>query len=84
MESIHLPRSRLAVLQRTSARFSWTEVSKAAGQAVPEIPLSVGRTTWTSQSFCLCQFPYNIYTAIYIHVHVHNYTWTNACVQGSR
>ena len=46
--SIHLPRSRSAVLQRTSARFfrgrKFLKLLKGltVGQAVPEIPLSEG------------------------------------------
>ena len=46
--TIHLPRSRLAVLQKTCARFfrgrKFLKLFKSlmVGQAVPEIPLSVG------------------------------------------
>ena len=71
--SIHLPRSRSAVLQRTSAAFPWTEVLKllkrqTVGQAVPEIPLSVGsKLEQLLRAFAFAKFPY---TSPYTHAFV--------------
>ena len=87
--SIHLPRSRSAVLQRTCARSfrgrKFLFKSLTVGQAVPEIPLSVGSKLelYTYQSFCLCQmsvyFPVHsricprMHIAVYIGVYYISY-----------
>ena len=72
--SIHLPRSRSAVLQRTSARFSvdgkFLKLLKGltVGQAVLEIPLSEGsKLDLHRATFVFARFPY---TSPYTHAFV--------------
>ena len=84
--SIHLPRSRSAVLQRTFARFSvdgkFLKLLKGltVGQAVLEIPLSEGSKLELHRAFCLCQisvyFPVQsrICPRMYMYIAVYIYT----------
>ena len=82
--SIHLPRSRSAVLQRTSARFSvdgcfqsWLLLKMLTmGQAVPEIPLSVGSKLELHvllRAFCLCQI--SVYCPVHPRICPRMYMW---------
>ena len=83
--SIHLPRSRSAVLQRTCARFfrgrKFLKLFKSltVGQAVPEIPLSVGSKLELLRAFVFANCPYTSRTlthlsayALYMRVYIHD------------
>ena len=78
--SIHLPRSRTAVLQRTSARFSmdgkFLKLLKGltVGQAVLEIPLS---KLELHRAFVFARFPY---TSPYTHAFVRVCTCKLPCI----
>ena len=85
MASIHLPRLRSAVLQRTCARtfrgrkFLKLLKSLTVGQAVPEIPLSVGSKLELLRAFVFAKCPYTFpYThafvrvcIVYMHVYIY-------------
>ena len=85
--SIHLPKSRSAVLQRTSAhslfrgrKFLKLLKSLTVGQAVPEIPLSVGSKLELHvllRAFVFAKFPY---TSPYTHAFVRVCTFILPCI----
>ena len=75
--SIHLPRSRSAVLQRTCARifrgrkFLKLLKSLTMGQAVPEIPLSVGSKLELLRAVVFDKCPYTSpYTHAFVRVYI--------------
>ena len=84
--SIHLPRSCTAVLQRTSDRFPWTEVSKAAQKAnggsgsARDTSQRRQHARTTSQSFCLCQI--SVHSRICPRMHI--YCRVYSCILARR